>query len=234
MAVLTKIDEQWLRATHPKLIPTEDGGIAGTIEFSASYDERRNLFIPLSRRKADEEDSSVLYCSFEIEIQERNDKSTSQLPALRVRGVDAIPDRHFNVRDNSACLCSPFEELDFTQPEFQFRVFLEKLVVPFLYGQAFYTAKGYWPWEEYAHGVTGILEAYFRVGDESRARDCVLRLSQAIEWPSIKSALLQKPYVKGHTPCFCLKKDPIRRCHPDALKGALRLQQDLRVLDISL
>jgi hypothetical protein len=49
----------------------------------------------------------------------------------------------------------PLEEDDFLDPEFQFRLFLERLVIPFLYGQAFYSANGRWPWIEYDNGELG-------------------------------------------------------------------------------
>src|ERR1700727_2238404 len=49
---------------------------------------------------------------------------------------------------------------------FQIRAFLEQLVIPFLYGQVFYSSKNRWPWAEYAHGATGILEAYSKTRDQ--------------------------------------------------------------------
>jgi hypothetical protein len=178
--------------------------------------------------------SVALSGAFQIRIEERNDNSISRLPAVYVQGVDPLDVRHFNQRDKSACLCSPFDEDEFLDPELQFRPFLEQLVIPFLYSQIFYSSRGHWPWTEYAHGAAGILEAYFQLRDQNRAKECLQRLAQDRDWLRIQSALRQNPYIKGHIPCFCPRKDQIRRCHPGALKGALRLQRDLRVLGSSV
>ena len=232
--MLRKDDEQWLRENYPSLIPS-DHGVAGRIEFRAGYNERSNTFSTLGQGTADQGNTMgavVLSGSFEIRIEERAEESMSRLPALYVKGIDPSPDRHFNQRDQSACLCSPFDEDDFLRPDLQFRTFLEQLVVPFLYGQVFYSSEKRWPWAQYAHGAAGILEAYCYVHDQSRAEECLRKLGQDSNWPRIESALRQEPHMKGHTPCFCPKMDQIRRCHPNALKGALRLQLDLRALGI--
>jgi hypothetical protein len=231
--MLKESDEQWLRDTHPALIRAGHG-IAGTVSFRACYNRRDDRFFILDDRAIDPSGALTLSGAFHIRIEERRDKSDSRLPALYIEEVDPIPDRHFNQRDKSACLCSPSDEDEFLQPEFQFRAFLEQLVIPFLYGQVFYSSNNRWPWAEYAHGATGILEAYSKTRDRNRAEECLRQLAKDTSWPKIQSALRQKPFVKGHTPCFCVTMDQIRRCHPDALEGALRLQRDLRALGISL
>jgi len=231
--MLHESDKRWLREAYPGLFPTGNK-IVGTIEFRASYDRQCNRFFILGSAVTEQKEAVALSGAFQIRIEKRTDASISRLPALYVEGVEAAPDRHFNQADKSACLCSPLEEDEFLGPELQFRAFLEQLVVPFLYGQIYYSSKGHWPWAEYAHGATGILEAYARVRDQNRAEECLRLVSQDANWPRIQSALRQKTYIKGHTPCFCSRRDQIRRCHPGALEGALRLQQDLRALGISV
>jgi hypothetical protein len=231
--MLKESDEEWLRSKYPALIPVGNT-VTGTIHFRASYSQQTNLFLILGDQVPDQPGGVALSGAFQIRIEERRDKSTSQLPAFYVQGVDPTPERHFNCGDQSACLCSPLEEREFLEPEFQFSVFLEQLVIPFLYGQLFYCSKGSWPWTEYAHGATGILEAYSKILERNRAEECLRQLARDMNWARIRSALQQQPYIKGHTPCFCTRKDAIRRCHPDALKGARRLQRDLQALGISV
>jgi hypothetical protein len=144
-------------------------------------------------------------------------------------GMEPTSERHFS-GDRTACLCSPFDEDEFLQPEFQFSTFLEQLIIPFLYGQIFYDAEGHWPWSEYAHGATGILEAYSEVPDQTKTEECLGMLTKYPSWASIKLTLSQKPYIKGHTPCFCGSGDHFIRCHPKALEGARRLQEHLRAI----
>lgn len=231
--MLSESDEKWLRNNYPALIASGDT-VAGTIEFKASYDSQEHRFFILAGQPDEEIGGRVLSGTFQIRIQERTHKSTSQLPALYVEGIDPIADRHFSQSDNSACLCSPFDEREFLQPELQFRAFLERLVIPFLYGQVFYSSKRRWPWADYAHGAVGILEAYSKIEDQNCAVECIRLLAQYMNWPRIRSALRQQPYVKGHTTCFCERKLQLRRCHPRALAGALRLQKHLRALGISV
>jgi hypothetical protein len=229
--MLKRDDEEWLRSRYPALMPAGDA-VTGTIDFRASYDVQANRFLILGDQVPDPAGGIALSGSFRIRIEERIDKSISQLPALYVEGVELVVDRHFNQGDKSACLCSPLEEQEFLEPEFQFTAFLERLVIPFLYGQRFYSAEGRWPWAEYAHGATGILEAYSKILEGNRAEECLRQLRRDVNWPKIRSALQQRPHTKGHTPCFCAKMDQIRRCHPGALEGVRRLQHDLQVLGI--
>jgi hypothetical protein len=232
--MLTKENEGWLLETYPGLVRFALG-VTGTIKFDGTYNSQTGLFQILRGSVADTVGGARLAGSFAIRIEDRKDTTVSSLPALYVEGVDATADRHFGQHDKSACLCSPLEEAEFREPEFQFRSFLERLVIPFLYGQAFYSDNRRWPWPEYAHGATGLLESYSEMSDRSRAADCLARLAKFTDvWPRIRAALRQKPYVKGHTPCFCPRGNPIRRCHPSALRGALQLQQDLRAQTIPI
>jgi hypothetical protein len=231
--MLHKADERWVLEAYPGLVQT-DGGVAGSIEFEASYDVSRDLFQILEAHSPVKGDGSALTCRFEIRIEERRVKSFSELPALYVGGVDPTPDRHFG-GDKSACLCSSLEEGEFLAPDLQFRSYLERLIIPFLYGQTFYSLNGRWPWSEYAHYATGLLESYARYPDRAKTESLLQSLTQYRDiWPAIRAALLQRNYVKGHTPCFCEKKDQIRRCHPDALRGLQRLWRDVRELNLPI
>lgn len=226
-------DEQWLRSTYAGLIPTAKGA-EGQIQFKATYNSQTGLFLILFDGMIDEVGGLPLSGSFTIRVEQRNHKSPFALPALYVDGVETSVDRHFIQTDKSACLCSPLEEDDFLQPQFQFKKYLEQLVIPFLYGQIFYDKNHHWPWFDYAHGATGLLESYSTIGNRNKAQEFLTTLAQFSIWPQIQKALQQKPYVKGHTPCFCSKMDQIRRCHPRALQGALRLQQDILALEIHI
>jgi len=230
--MLRNEDEDWLRTAYPRLTP-QANGLAGVVEFKAGYDSQNNRFLILEDSASDEIAGLVLSGKFKIRIEERSEKVFSSLPALFLEDIEVTESRHFG-HDRSAWLCSPFAEEEFLRPEFQFRSFFEQLVIPFLYGQIFYDVKGHWPWREYSHGGTGILEAYAEIVGETNANDCLQLLKRDKSWHRIKAALLQKPFVKGHTPCFCPKMEQIRRCHPNALQGVLRLQRDTRAQAIAI
>jgi len=231
--MLTHEDEQWLRTAYPRLV-RDPKGIAGILEFKATYDPKNNRFLILAEDVAGSASGVALSSQFKIRIEERNDKTFSSLPAVFVEELEASDKRHFGQKDKSACLCSPFVEDGFLQPELQFRAFLEQLVIPFLYAQVFYSLNEHWPWSEYAHGATGLLEAYSEMAGQAKTEDCLRLLRQDRAWERIKSTLRQRPYIKGHTPCFCPKMDHMRRCHPGALRGAQRLQGDISALAIAV
>lgn len=224
-------DEEWLSKLHPCLAVV-DGAVRGTIEFTASYDSGRNLFRLLDDSEPAQTDGIVLAGKFTIRIEKRTAKVFSSLPALFIEEVEPVPDRHFGA-DKSACLCSSLEEDEFLKPELQFQPFIERLVIPFLYGQSFYTLNNSWPWPEYAHYATGLLESYGQCPDPAKAEAFLQTLTKFRDsWPTIRAALQQKDYIKGHTPCFCSKKDQIRRCHPKALRGIQQLQADIKAQEI--
>lgn len=233
--LITDKDKKWLSSKYPGL-KSKQNKISGLVEFTAAYDTDANCFRVIDKDTADEVKGLRLSGKFKIKIEERTNKSLSKLPTVFVEEVDHTSSRHFNQTDQSACLCSPLEEEEFLSPEFLFQPFFTKLVIPFLYGQIFYSEKGYWPWTEYGHGVVGLLESYFKANDPSKAQDCLDKLSKQDKqtWEKVQATLQRKSGIKGHTACFCPKMDHIRRCHPDAWKGILKLREDLKNQNIDL
>jgi len=231
--MLTTRDEKWLVEMYPGLA-LADGAIRGTIEFAAAYDAERNLFQVLDANLPAEADGVVLAGKFSICIEERSVKVFSSLPALFVGGIEPSSDRHFGP-DKSACLCSPLIESEFLSPTLELKHFIEELVIPFLYGQLFYSANQRWPWSEYAHFATGLLEAYAHRPDPTKIEGLLRILASSPDtWPVVRALLKRKNYIKGHTPCLCSKKDQMRRCHPDALRGIQQLRRDLEASKIAI
>jgi hypothetical protein len=227
--LVTDEDQQWLSANFPGL-NYEHSDVSGTIDFIASHDTATNRLRIFERNEEPAPDEVFLRGSFEIVITERKEKHLSMLPLLKVSGVDPIPSRHFNQNDKSACLCSPLEEGVFLFPELSLPKFIRHLVIPFLYGQVFYSNYGKWPWKEYAHGAAGLLESYSEINNSSKLQECLDKLSKQEKptWERIKQALGQKSEIKGHTTCFCQKMGHIRSCHPDAWEGIKKLHNDIK------
>jgi hypothetical protein len=111
---------------------------------------------------------------------------------------------------------------------FAFVPFFEQLVIPFLYGQEFYSLNGRWPWAEYAHGATGLLEAYAGLAHPSKAEECFRRiLLETSETRRIRAVVQQLSEVKDQTLCFCPRRGHMHCCHPMALQGLRQLRRDL-------
>ncbi len=218
-------DREWLRRRFPGL-SAESERVWGALRVEATYNAKTGRFLALAADAENTVGGVALSGNFTIKMRQRDDRTLSRLPALWVQGVEPIPERHFSQTDRTACLCSPFEEDEFLIPAFQFRKYFEELVIPFLYGQLFYSKHGYWPWSEYAHGATGLLQSYARVDDPSKAKDCIEKLSRDAGWPNIRAVLAQGTRINGHVRCFCSKKDFMKRCHPAALKGLRMLRND--------
>jgi hypothetical protein len=232
--MLSDQDKSWLASEYPGLI-VRDGELTGRIAFTAAYNDLTQKFLRLNPNTIDNVGGLSLDCEYEITIKPRSTTVYSRLPALSIANVQIIPDRHLNVSDNSACLCSPLLEEEFLLPEFNFRLYMEELVVPFLYGQAFYDLNEHWPFPDYAHGVVGLLESYTASWDNNKIKECVrICALDKGSWPRVRGTLVSNGIIKGHTLCPCPKRDHIRRCHPKALLGLRLLQGDIKRTGLSL
>jgi hypothetical protein len=233
--MLTTESEAWLLEKFPKLV-VMNNEINGVVEFTATYNNESDKFLIIEEGTEDVVGGVRLSGSFEINIKERTDIKFSHLPALYIKNADFefTRDRHINIgTDKSACLCSPFEEPQYLLPELQFALFFEHLIIPFLYGQLFYTKAERWPWKDLAHGSIGLLESYSTLADPSKANACVEMLKySSLDWPKIQQLLKQKAEIKGHIECLCASRCQIRNCHPIAWKGIRQLQCDLKAQKI--
>lgn len=226
--MLTKNDFKWLAATYPDLTPNADGKqVRGTIQFIGAYEKEQDKFTLVETGDPTTPEGVVLYGEYKVVIQENGDPG--KLPKLFVRDdtLSHVANRHFYPQDASACVCGVIEESQFIKEGFHFRVYLEELVIPFLYGQKYYNQHRVWPWKEYAHDTAGALESYFFKGTPEFIPVVIQKLRVFPDWSRVREILLHKNQPKGHLPCFCPKHDHIRRCHPNALQGVRKLYSDI-------
>lgn len=217
----------WVAEHYPELT-IADGLLSGVITVNASFDPASGLFY-IIRPDNDPAPGLLFSGKFTLEIKGSIETSALVLPLLYVADVEHSANRHFNQTDGAACLCSPLETEEFLQPNFDLHKFLDRLVLPFLYGQLYFDQHGRWPWPDYAHGIIGLLESYFRIQNPNKGFECLNALSQDSSWPRIKALLVSKQPMKGHNLCFCSKRNHIRSCHPDAWLGIRKLHHDVRM-----
>ncbi|NBV76546.1 hypothetical protein EBR66_00005 [bacterium] len=233
--MLTESDKQWLARYHPGLSVESDDKITGEVEFTATYNKESGRFLQIEPDIVDGVGGLRLSGKFRITVVARTVFRDLRLPALTVEGIDAIPDRHFNQFDFSACVCNPLEEDEFLERQFDFQRYFKELVVPFLYGQLYFSREGHWPWFDYAHGGLGTIEAFSRNPTPAKAEECVQRIAREVQfWKIVKPLLLQKSDIKGHTLCTCPRRDHLRRCHPVALTGLRLLKRVMKEHGIEL
>jgi hypothetical protein len=227
--MLTEKDKQWLTEHYPNLLVESDNKVFGEVSFTATHNKESGRFLEIGLDTVDGVGGLRLSGTFQIAITARTITPHSRLPALTIESVETISDRHINQSDLSACLCNPLEEDEYLEPEFDFQRYFKELVMPFLYGQLYYSQEGHWPWFDYAHGGLGTIEAFSRNPTPEKANECIQRISQEIQlWKIVKPLLLQREGIKGHTLCPCPKHDHLRRCHPTALDGLRLLRNAVR------
>jgi hypothetical protein len=232
--IVSSQDKNWLNKSYPELQVVDQDGIFGVLKFTATYNGESGRFLILHENIIDNVGGLKLTGEFKIRIAERVNKSLSKLPALFIEEIEPEPARHFS-KDYSACLCSPLEEEDFLQPEFSLQKFLEELVIPFLYGQIYYSKEQRWPWQDYHHGNLGLLQSYGKIDKQNNAelaREFLNYLKQDVNWPRLKNILtLTRP---SKQPCLCGSTSKLRDCHPEILPGLSRLKADLSNFCIEL
>lgn len=222
--MLNSEDEKWLRDNYPSL-KYVDGKITGIVEFKAIYNKETNRFLVIKDGVVDDVGGLRLSGSFDISILERTETPYSKLPALYIEGIDPVPDRHFNRIDKSACLGTPMEEQEFLEPSFNFQKYFDELVIPFLYGQVYYTENESWPWFDYEHGGIGLIQSFCRTHqefDETSIAELLSYLKKDAQWPLFKDILTLPRPSKRLCPCGLVNK--LRDCHPEIMDGMSKLK----------
>lgn len=242
---LTPDDRAWLSKEHPTLYFRETADsvlFSGTLKFEMVYEVDKDRFMVFPK---DYKGSGVLI-NDEYEIKIALPKSGSnELPkvyetASRITEVAKHKsllkyDLHFNF-DDSACLYVAGTEKEYFPEGFDFKTFINHLVIPFFYAQTHFQKFGKWPWGEYSHGMLGMFEWYNEQQNHSQsdASQMLDRLEQSGEWGSISQKFKGKNWVKGHARCMCGSGNKIRKCHNTALMGMWKLSKDIKRYNLTL
>ena len=127
--------------------------------------------------------------------------------AKEVHGRIGTDFEHLNP-DGTLCLAVPIEQrrVFFEQPTLL--GFVDRLLVPYLYGYCFWSKHGYHPFDEAAHGREGILRHYI---DKLGLRDPLAALA-------VICFLFEHGY-RGHHDCPCESGRKVRMCHGPALRA---------------
>ena len=127
--------------------------------------------------------------------------------AKEVGGQIGTDYEHLNT-DGTLCLAVPVEQrrVFFEQPTLL--GFVDRLLVPYLYGYCFWRKHGYHPFDEAAHGYEGILRYYV---DTLSLRDPLKVLAFI--------CLLFEHGYRGHHDCPCGSGRKVRTCHGPVLRA---------------
>lgn len=138
---------------------------------------------------------------FQIEIL-LDVKDVLGLPTLREVGgrIPRVPERHINAADGSACLYLAVRCLE----PFDIVGFLNGPVRTYFLGQAGFELGVPFPLGEWGHGADGVKELLTGLLGFADMNVCIAFLE-----------LLAGKVIKGHWPCPCGSRQPLRRCHQD-------------------
>lgn len=210
-------------AKHPQLGQVASDRVEGGIEVYATYDgvEISDRFVVRITKSNPHSDwLPALY-----EIGGRTDEIAKRLGILDRRDLHCNP-------DGAACVCVKQEERARFPLGARLSDFIEQLVVPYFYGLVFYGRHRKWPWGDYSHGSLGVLEFYAdSTMPETYESICLIvpAIRKEKNWKDY-GKLIRRP--SGDRRCLCGSGRPIKACHPQVLKGVLRLGAEMDRLGI--
>jgi hypothetical protein len=147
---------------------------------------------------------------FEIELRIAH-VSPNTLPRAReTAGRIERTYQHIN-SDRTLCLAVPVEQLRifFEQPSLI--GFVNRLVIPYLYGYCYWKKHGWHPFDEQKHGQEGIVQHYIDS----------LNLADELTALAVVCFLFEHGY-RGHHACPCGSRFKVRNCHGPALRDLHR------------
>ena len=223
LAVFSDEEILAVKARYPGLDRTGPGTLEGFLNMDAVYDGH-----PLAD-------------SFQIRITTTNPHS-AHVPALYEIGgrTKSIADKygfsdlrtlHQNM-DGTACVCvKQIERQKFPSGSDLF-VFIEELVVPYLYGLIYYEHHQRWSWGDYSHGSMGLLEFYADDTTPQTAESIADILPSIRKDPNWKEyhKQLRKPSAERF--CLCGSRKAFRKCHKKAWQGLVQLRNEMLRLGI--
>ena len=145
--------------------------------------------------------------SFDIELTIPS-AFPDRLPRAKETGGRIGTDYEHLFADGTLCLAVPIEQrrVFFEQPTLL--GFVDRLLVPYLYGYCFWSRHGHHPFDEAAHGSEGILGHYL---DALDLRDPLAGLATI--------CFIFEHGYRGHHPCPCGSGHQVRACHGPALRA---------------
>jgi len=117
-------------------------------------------------------------------------------------GVKYVAERHIEA-NGRGCLCLPHEFLRYFPNGVRFNLYFDRLVAPWLVGQAFYDEHGRWPFQCRDHGKNGVLEGLAEMLDIADLR-VVERFARV---------LVRKKAARDSELCPCGSGRKLRDCH---------------------
>jgi hypothetical protein len=145
--------------------------------------------------------------------------------------ISDLRDLHRNV-NGSACLCVKQMEIQKFPPGSDLFVFVEDLVVPYLYGLSYFETHGHWPWPDFSHETLGLLEFYAAdtaVVSAAQIKEIAGLVRVDPRWKEYHKQI-RRPNSDRFCPCGSSK--PFGQCHLLAYNGVRNLHEHVKRLGL--
>ena len=156
--------------------------------------------------EASHEGLATITESFDIELF-IPEAYPSELPWVRETGTRIDCDYRHVFQNGRLCLAVPVEERRIFARQPSLLGFVNRLVVPYLYGYCYWKEFGQHPFGEQSHGAEGIADYYVER----------LELDNDLAALAVVASLLEHGY-RGHHRCPCGSGKIVRKCHGAALR----------------
>ncbi len=225
-----RFTEEELKATlakYPKLTQQSDGVLVGEIDLNHQFGDVH------------------IIDSFKVSI-EVDDKYPESFPRLVEIGgrTKAIAEKYkiTDYRDlhcyairtpGAACVCASQERRRRFPKGSDLVLYMDDLVIPYLYGLSHYDKFRKWPWGERSHGALGSLEAYAEIDNPTQldVTDTLFIIRAEPEWIAYHKQLKK---ISRDKECPCRSGKSFGRCHRDALAGLEKLASDAKRMDLNV
>ena len=137
----------------------------------------------------------------------------------------SLLDMHQYEQNGALCLAATMDMERTFRSGFKLDVFVEELLIPYLFAQSHYDKTQIWLWGELSHGYLGLLEWLGRQEqpDDRDIGSTYKSLTGQLGKGGANKLLAQR--WRGHYQCLCQSGKKTRDCHPE-VQNAISLLRD--------
>lgn len=232
----THDDLKWLAASYPNLREIKPGQIEGSLTFKMLRSGGQYLVNPADKLVMDTSTADYLYLSDTYKIRINWPEGEPYPKAREIGGRLAetakrldksLLDMHQYEQDSALCLAAAMDLERTFSSGFKLDVFVEELLIPYLFAQSHYDKTQTWLWGELSHGWLGLLEWLGRQeSPDDRDIGATYKYLYAQLGKEKVGKLLGQRW-RGHFKCLCGSSKKTHYCHPEVQRAISLLRNAL-------
>lgn len=224
----TRDDLNWLKASYPSLREVSPGIIEGDLAFSMLRVSGQYTVSPPNNLVENTQPPDYLHISDTYSIRitwlegaqyPRAHENGGKLADTASRLNKSLMDMHQYDHDGALCLAADMALDKAFRSGFQLDVFIEGLLIPYLFAQSHFAKTGIWLWGELSHGFIGIFEWLTREEEPTPEDISATRKSLNKHLGTEHVSKLREMRWRPHFKCLCGSGAKTRDCHPEIIKA---------------